>query len=219
VLASAAFDFHGFDVARTLGENLRLAEAQSGSHFLGSSRWGTFSDAFGLAGLLDSRVGSLSLGTRAKARLAVALSMAERLLVLDEPTNALDLSHRAAFYAALPTLMAERCSVLIATHEPEQFGALPSGVVSIVDLGGTDHEVLHTHMVSSGRLRARLVVRGSDLHPLPLSGGAPPVAHEVALDPHHVAVEVECSSDDLVSMLVELRGQGGEVVALNATGC
>jgi ABC-type multidrug transport system ATPase subunit len=62
--------------------------------------------------LLGKRVGALSLGQRQRVSLTAALLGHPPLLVLDEPTNALDTSSRAALLAHL-----RETTALVATHD------------------------------------------------------------------------------------------------------
>jgi len=66
----------------------------------------------GVSELLGRKVGALSLGQRQRVSLVAAFTGEPPLLVLDEPTNALDAASRDAVIARL-----EGATALIATHD------------------------------------------------------------------------------------------------------
>ncbi len=76
-------------------------------------------DALRLAGLddiADQRTQKLSGGQTQRTRLAIALVADPELLVLDEPTVALDVEARRAFWATMRAFAARGKTVLFATH-------------------------------------------------------------------------------------------------------
>lgn len=82
-----------------------------------ASRKAATREAISLAGLdahVNSRMRTLSGGTRQRAGIAGAIVGSPALLVLDEPTVGLDPSQRAAFRRIVSDLPAER--VLLSTH-------------------------------------------------------------------------------------------------------
>ncbi|MFC3503686.1 ATP-binding cassette domain-containing protein [Micromonospora krabiensis] len=122
-----------------------------------------------LAGLTDRagrRLDRLSGGEAQRARFAFALAGAPELLVLDEPTAALDVAARQAFWTAIRRYVTEGRTVVFSTHQlheadefadrvvvlaagrvvadgtPAQIRALAGGRTVSFDLAGADGEGL-----------------------------------------------------------------------------
>jgi len=70
-----------------------------------------------LDGLMDRRYGELSGGQKRRAQFALALIGKPRLLVLDEPTAALDTAARQCFWAAIRARVTTGTAVLLTTHD------------------------------------------------------------------------------------------------------
>jgi iron complex transport system ATP-binding protein len=69
-----------------------------------------------VAGFESRPVDTLSGGERQRVRLARALAGAPRLLLLDEPTAALDIGHEMELFELLRTLARDGLGVLVVTH-------------------------------------------------------------------------------------------------------
>lgn len=71
--------------------------------------------AFGLEN--DIRLGSLSMGQKKKAYMCFALATGTRLLLMDEPTNGLDIPAKALFRRVVARHIGEDRTLIISTHQ------------------------------------------------------------------------------------------------------
>ena len=69
--------------------------------------------------LADRRISTLSGGERQRVMLARLLATGARVLLLDEPTTALDIGHALRFLALCRDLAAEGTALILAMHELE----------------------------------------------------------------------------------------------------
>jgi ABC-2 type transport system ATP-binding protein len=83
----------------------------------------------GLEPLGERRVERLSGGEQQRVRLALALAGRPELLVLDEPTAAMDVAARRAFWSAAGRYVADGRSLLFATHRLEEADEVADRVV------------------------------------------------------------------------------------------
>jgi ABC-2 type transport system ATP-binding protein len=74
----------------------------------------------GITGLADRRVDRLSGGQTQRVRFALAISGQCDLIVLDEPTAAMDVETRRSFWASMRSQAARGRTVLFATHYLEE---------------------------------------------------------------------------------------------------
>ncbi|WP_138733109.1 ATP-binding cassette domain-containing protein [Modestobacter excelsi] len=88
----------------------------------------------GIEGLLGRQVDALSGGQRQRVLLALALAGAPPLLVLDEPTSAMDVEGRQVFWTTMRGLAARGHTVVFATHHLDEADAVADRVV-VVDAG------------------------------------------------------------------------------------
>ncbi len=99
----------------------------------------------GIDGLTGRRTEQLSGGQRQRVLLALALAGTPPLLVLDEPTAAMDVEGRRAFWATMRALAGRGHTIVFATHHLDEADAVADRVV-VVDGGrvvadGTSVEV------------------------------------------------------------------------------
>jgi ABC-2 type transport system ATP-binding protein len=85
----------------------------------------------GIEGLLGRRVDALSGGQRQRVLLALALAGAPPLLLLDEPTSAMDVEGRQAFWTTMRGLADRGHTVVFATHHLDEADAVADRVVVI----------------------------------------------------------------------------------------
>jgi ABC-type iron transport system FetAB ATPase subunit len=109
-------------------------EATAGEHFTAAQRG--FVDqamaALNLApALLDSEVERLSTGERQRLALVRSLARAPRVLLLDEPTAALDPPSVARAEALLAARLKDGMALLIVTHSADQAGRLAQRVLHL----------------------------------------------------------------------------------------
>ena len=112
----------------------------------------------GIAEIADRRTQKLSGGETQRARFAVALVSNPDLLVLDEPTVAMDVESRRAFWSTMRDFAARGKTVLFATHYLEEADAYADRAVLMahgrVVADGPPTEI--KAMVGQRRIRATL---------------------------------------------------------------
>jgi ABC-2 type transport system ATP-binding protein len=112
----------------------------------------------GIASLAGRRTQKLSGGETQRTRFAVAIVADPELLVLDEPTVAMDVESRRAFWIAMRAFVAREKTVVFATHYLEEADAYADRVVLMatgaIVADGPPTEI--KAMVGSRRIRATL---------------------------------------------------------------
>jgi ABC-type iron transport system FetAB ATPase subunit len=111
-------------------------EPTAGAHFADADRGFVEQSlaALGLdPGILDSDVERLSTGERQRLALVRSLAGQPRVLLLDEPTAALDPQSVARAEALLASCLADGMAVLIVTHSAEQARRLAHRVFHLED--------------------------------------------------------------------------------------
>lgn len=87
----------------------------------------------GVADLVDRPVDTLSGGQRQRAWIAMALAQETPLLLLDEPTTALDIAHQVEVLDLLVDLVAEGTTVVVVLHDLAHAARYASTVVALRD--------------------------------------------------------------------------------------
>ena len=95
------------------------------------SRSDALSVTLAMQGIAERRTEGFSQGERVKTAIARALVHGPRNVVLDEPTNGLDVLATRSLREFLRTLKAEGCCVLLSTHLMQEVAALCDRIVII----------------------------------------------------------------------------------------
>ena len=119
--------FPNLDVAANIAFGLPRAERRSG-------RVGELLELVGLTGLAERRPHELSGGQQQRVALARALAPSPRLVLLDEPFDALDASLRAQVRDEVRTALRESgATALLVTHDQEEALSLADVVAVLRD--------------------------------------------------------------------------------------
>lgn len=98
----------------------------------------------------DLHLGRLSMGQRKKAILAFGLACNTPLLILDEPTNGLDISSKRSFRQAISECLDSERSIIISTHQVFDIEKIIDNVVIMDRTGVLLNESIESVM---GRLQ------------------------------------------------------------------
>ena len=74
-------------------------------------------DIFEMGGMMDVKLNSLSMGHKKKVFMAFAFATNTRALIMDEPTNGLDIPSKSQFRKLVTTGMSDDKMMLISTHQ------------------------------------------------------------------------------------------------------
>jgi ABC-2 type transport system ATP-binding protein len=92
----------------------------------------------------DIHLGKLSMGQKKKAFVAFALACNTSLLLMDEPTNGMDIPGKADFRRAIVTAMNDNRTIIISTHQVRDLDRVLDHVVI---MGG--HKIVLDESISS----------------------------------------------------------------------
>lgn len=176
----------------------------------------------GITELANRRTEKLSGGQTQRVRFAVAMISNPDLIVLDEPTVALDVEARREFWTTMRHFTADGKTVIFATHYLEEADAYADRIILMakgnVVADGPATEI--KAMVGARTIRATLT--GVEVSQLTLLPGAN------SAERHGEAVSVSCSDSDsaLRALLstypqardIEVTGAGLEQAFLQLTG-
>lgn len=176
----------------------------------------------GLTEVADQEAIKLSGGQTQRVRFAVALVSDPALLVLDEPTAALDVGARHDFWDTMRGFAAEGRTVLFATHFLEEADRFADRIVLMAEgcvvADGSATEI--KSVVDVRTIRATLpTVPQSELRGLP---------GVVSAERHGESVIIRCADSDLILRLlldhypevrdIEVAGAGLDEAFLHLTG-
>ena len=190
----------------------------------------------GLSEIAAQRTQKLSGGQAQRVRFAVALVSNPKLLVLDEPTVAMDVEGRRSFWGTMRGLAAQGRTVLFATHYLEEADAYADRAVLMahgrVVADGPTNEI--KAMVGTRTIRATLPAADLDaLRRLPgvtaaerrgeavvLSCADSDAAIRALLGVHGDARDIEIVSAGLEQAFVQLTGEEApsQAVAVESVG-
>ncbi|MGF7233602.1 MAG: ABC transporter ATP-binding protein [Frankia sp.] len=176
----------------------------------------------GITDLADRQTTKLSGGQTQRVRFALAIVPDPDLLILDEPTAALDVEARHAFWGAMRAWAALGRTVLFATHYLEEADAFADRIVLMrrgrIVADGATTEI--KALVSGRTIRATLP--GADLAALRALPGV------TTVEAHGDAIVLACADSDaaLRALLpswpaardIEVAGAGLEEAFLSLTG-
>lgn len=108
-----AFDGTGLPSGQSVRNHLATHALAAG---IGRDRLNELIEEFELGGLLRRRIKQLSTGERKRVTLATAVAARPRILVLDEPTNGLDIEGAHWIRQVLLSHIADGGSLLISSH-------------------------------------------------------------------------------------------------------
>jgi ABC-2 type transport system ATP-binding protein len=198
----------GFPRSLTVGEIVGGAAARRGCPPEAASR---AIAEMGLAGLENRRAVTLSGGQQQRLQLAMGLVADPVLLVLDEPTEGLDVEARRRFWKTIRRRLDDGAGVLITTHLVEEAAAVADRVV-VIDRGrvvaeGTPDELRRT--LPDRRIEVRTKVPVSVIRALDS-------VHSVELRDGRTVIAAT-DSEQVVSTLLGLDPEANDLTVATAS--
>ena len=127
-------DSRGLYPRMTAREHIEyFADLQGLDRATSQARTAALLTRLGLESLADRRVAGFSQGERTKVALARALVHAPRNVILDEPTNGLDVMSTRAVREVIRGLRDQGCCVVFSSHIMQEVSALCDRIVVIAD--------------------------------------------------------------------------------------
>lgn len=180
--------------------------------------------AVGVSGLADRSPTALSGGQAQRVAIARALATDPALLLLDEPTTALDVDARAEVRDALRTARAGRPTLLV-THDPLEAVALADRIVvlqdgRVVEDGPTDVVLRRPRTPFAASFSGLVLVRGTaTVTGIATDGGGELVSATHAVPPgrpavaalHPTAARITRDGDGLVRAVTVVEPRDGLV--------
>jgi ABC-2 type transport system ATP-binding protein len=144
----------------------------------------------GIESIADQRVDKLSGGQTQRVRFALAIAGESELIVLDEPTSAMDVETRQKFWASMKEEVAEGKTLLFATHYLEEADQAADRIL-VINRGrlladGAPEEIKRR----AGNKRMSFRLPGADQATLLRLPGV------VSLETRHDLVQIQTSDSD-----------------------
>ena len=144
-------------------------------------------DIFEMGGDLDVKLNALSMGQKKKVFMAFAFATNTRVLIMDEPTNGLDIPSKSQFRKLVTTSMSDDKMMLISTHQVRDISDILDHVLII------DHSqvLLNTGMADVTSRLAFRPLRDGDQPIFVLQSPYGPLGAVPALDGEETKVDLE----------------------------
>ena len=91
----------------------------------------SYLDIFEMGGEMNTKFNSMSMGQKKKVFMAFALATNTRVLIMDEPTNGLDIPSKSQFRKLISAGMTDEKMILISTHQVRDISSILDHVVII----------------------------------------------------------------------------------------
>ena len=88
-------------------------------------------DIFDMGGDMDAKLNSLSMGQKKKVFMAFAFATNTRVIIMDEPTNGLDIPSKSQFRKLVSAGMSDEKMMLISTHQVRDISSILDHVTII----------------------------------------------------------------------------------------
>ncbi len=158
-------------------------------------------DRFALDRLASRQTGGLSGGERRRVALACVVGAGTPVVVLDEPSAALDIPGRAAVRDAIAAVRDSGRTVLLASHDMEEVAALADTVVCLDHGRVVGHWIAADFRGLAGVRRVGFDATVAEARRL-RSSGAVPEAGEEPRGPERIRWVIDTDRSDVVAGLV-----------------